>query len=119
MPLVKIDCTQITDWHTFSDVFAAAFGFPGYYGRNMNAWIDCMTYLDDPDAGIERVVDRPRRELMTVDDGIRRAIVKKPKLEAIRAASKAAGNHSLQEEAIRLVATGVTSIEEISRVLKE
>ncbi|PQO45612.1 hypothetical protein C5Y93_14330 [Blastopirellula marina] len=58
-------------------------------------------------------------ELMKVDDGIRRAIVKKPKLEAIRAASKAAGNHSLQEEAIRLVATGVTSIEEISRVLKE
>lgn len=58
-------------------------------------------------------------ELMKVDDGIRRAIVNTPKLEAIRAASKQAGNKTLQEEAIRLVATGVTSIEEISRVLKE
>ncbi|WDI44104.1 ATPase, T2SS/T4P/T4SS family [Bremerella sp. P1] len=58
-------------------------------------------------------------ELMKVDDGIRRAIVKTPKLEAIRGASKQAGNKTLQEEAIRLVATGVTSLEEISRVLKE
>lgn len=58
-------------------------------------------------------------ELMKVNDGIRRAIVKTPKLDAVRAASKAAGNRTLQEEAIRLVATGVTSIEEISRVLKE
>ncbi len=58
-------------------------------------------------------------ELMKVNDGIRRAIVKTPKLEAIRAASKQAGNKTLQEEAIRLVATGVTSLEEISRVLKE
>jgi len=58
-------------------------------------------------------------ELMKVDDGIRRAIINKPKLEAIRAASKQAGNKTLQEEAIRLVATGVTSLEEISRVLKE
>ncbi|MEW4565107.1 ATPase, T2SS/T4P/T4SS family [Bremerella sp. JC770] len=58
-------------------------------------------------------------ELMKVDDGIRRAITKSPKLEAIRAASKQAGNKTLQEEAIRLVATGVTSLEEISRVLKE
>ncbi|MBI1249732.1 hypothetical protein GC197_18050 [bacterium] len=58
-------------------------------------------------------------ELMTVDDGIRRAITKTPKLEAIRAASKQAGNKTLQEEAIRLVATGVTSLEEVSRVLKE
>ena len=23
-------------------------GFPGFYGRNMNAWIDCMTHLDEP-----------------------------------------------------------------------
>jgi len=27
-------------------VFAEALGFPDYYGRNGNAWIDCMTYLD-------------------------------------------------------------------------
>lgn len=58
-------------------------------------------------------------EFMKVNDGIRQAIVRQPKLEAIRAASKAAGNRTLQEEAIRVVATGVTSLEEVSRVLKE
>jgi len=58
-------------------------------------------------------------ELLKVNDQVRQAIVKKPTLESVRAASKAAGNRSLQEEAIRLVATGVTSLEEIQRVLKD
>jgi RNAse (barnase) inhibitor barstar len=50
MTLVKLDTGRITDWNTFHDVFAEVFGFPGFYGRNLNAWIDCMTYLDDPSA---------------------------------------------------------------------
>jgi hypothetical protein len=36
-------------------VFAQSFGFPRFYGRNMDAWIDCMTELDDPDAGMTSV----------------------------------------------------------------
>jgi len=28
---------------------------PGFYRRNMNAWNDCMTYLDDPDSGMSSV----------------------------------------------------------------
>jgi len=47
-PIVKIDTRQIRDWPTFHDVFTAAMGFPPFYGRNMNAWIDCMTSLDTP-----------------------------------------------------------------------
>ena len=39
--------SQITDWNSFHDTFAAALGFPNYYGRNMNAWVDCLTYEDD------------------------------------------------------------------------
>ena len=35
------------DWDTFHDTFADVFGFPSFYGRNMNAWIDCMSYLDE------------------------------------------------------------------------
>ena len=27
----------------------------GNYGRNMNAWNDCMTYLDDPGSGMSSV----------------------------------------------------------------
>jgi hypothetical protein len=55
MRLVKLDTRRITDWDTFHDVFAEAFGFPAFYGRNMNAWIDCMTSLDDPSAGMSDV----------------------------------------------------------------
>src|SRR3984957_5737806 len=47
MTVVKLDMRHITDWDTFHAVFAKAFGFPDFYGRNMNAWIDCMTDLDD------------------------------------------------------------------------
>ena len=30
-------------------------GFPAFYGANWNAWIDCMSYLDDVDAGMSSV----------------------------------------------------------------
>ena len=46
---VVIDCDRIVDSTSFHDVFAETFGFPWYYGRNMDAWIDCMTSLDDPE----------------------------------------------------------------------
>lgn len=55
MPLVRLDAKRIVDWDTFHDVFAEIFGFPSFYGRNMNAWVDCMTYLDDPDAGMTTI----------------------------------------------------------------
>lgn len=42
MKKVKIDTEQIKDWESFHDVFSKTFDFPEYYGRNMNAWIDCM-----------------------------------------------------------------------------
>ena len=44
---VTVDCLKIKDWESFHDVFARSFGFPAFYGRNLNAWIDCMTCLDD------------------------------------------------------------------------
>jgi RNAse (barnase) inhibitor barstar len=49
MPLVHVDGAQLRDWDSFHSVFASAFGFPDFYGRNMNAWIDCMTSLDAPE----------------------------------------------------------------------
>ena len=53
--IIKLDTRPISDWTTFHDVFAKIFGFPGFYGRNMNAWIDCMTCLDDPPAQMTTV----------------------------------------------------------------
>ena len=52
---VKVDCRTINNWTAFHGEFARLFGFPGFYGRNMDAWIDCMTYLDDPDSGLSSV----------------------------------------------------------------
>lgn len=47
-----IDCARITDWESFHDEFHRVFGFPEFYGRNMDAWIDCMTSLDSPSDGM-------------------------------------------------------------------
>ena len=49
MNLVTIDCSKIHDWESFHHYFKKEFGFPDFYGRNMDAWIDCMTYLDEDD----------------------------------------------------------------------
>jgi RNAse (barnase) inhibitor barstar len=76
MLLVKLDTQRITDWDTFHNVFADVFGFPGFYGQNMDAWIDCMTFLDDPTAEMTKVHVPPGGvvvlELENVDEFIKR-----------------------------------------------
>jgi RNAse (barnase) inhibitor barstar len=47
--LATVDCDRITDWPSFHDEFNRVFQFPAFYGRNMNAWIDCMSSLDAPE----------------------------------------------------------------------
>ena len=56
MTVVQIDADRIGDEATFHDVFAEALGFPAFYGRNMDAWIDCLSYADEPAAGMMQVV---------------------------------------------------------------
>ncbi|MFO0811344.1 MAG: barstar family protein [Gemmataceae bacterium] len=76
MTLVEIDTGRIRDWDTFHDVFAEVFGFPAFYGRNMDAWIDCMTWLDDPSAEMTAIHAPPGGvvvlQLAAVDDFARR-----------------------------------------------
>ena len=55
MPLVRIPTSRITDWESFHRVFAETMGFPTFYGRNMSAWIDCMTSLDSPNDGMSKI----------------------------------------------------------------
>ena len=52
---VHIDCARIVDKATFHDVFAEALGFFAEYGRNMDAWIDVMSSLDDEPSGLSTV----------------------------------------------------------------
>jgi hypothetical protein len=62
MPVVEVPTDEITYWDTFHDVFAAVLGFPEFYRRNMNAWIDCLTYADEDD-GMRSVVGSARRRV--------------------------------------------------------
>jgi hypothetical protein len=63
--VITFNTSGITDWESFHDVSAATFGFPAFYGRNMNAWIDCMTDVDDPAAGMAQVTIA-RNEILTI-----------------------------------------------------
>ena len=83
-PVVRIDTRRIHDWGSFHTVFADLLGFPGCYGRNMNAWIDCLTSLGEPADGMTSVHAPPGGVLVLqldhVDDFAKRC----PKLyEAI------------------------------------
>jgi len=41
--VITVDCESTVDSESFHSVFSEAFGFPGFYGRNMNAWIGKTT----------------------------------------------------------------------------
>ena len=58
MAIARIEPAKITNWQTFHSVFAEELGFPDFYGRNIDAWIDCLTYLRDND-GMGRFVLQP------------------------------------------------------------
>jgi hypothetical protein len=47
MARVRLNTEAISDWASFHEECARALGFPDFYGRNMNAWIDCLSYLRD------------------------------------------------------------------------
>ncbi len=49
MATVRIDGAAITGWDAFHTQSQQVFGFPDFYGRTMDAWIDCLSYLRDDD----------------------------------------------------------------------
>jgi type IV pilus assembly protein PilB len=59
----------------------------------------------------------PVTELLTPSDELRDAIVRGATAHEIRAAMRAAGFPTMREQALRLVVLGLTSIEEVNRVL--
>ena len=63
MPQVQLHGASIRDWDAFHDQSAAVFGFPTFYGRNMNAWIDCLTYVREGD-GMSRFELGPTEALV-------------------------------------------------------
>jgi CheY-like chemotaxis protein len=59
----------------------------------------------------------PVAELLTPSDSLRDAIVRGATAHEIRAAMRAAGFPTMRDQAMRLVSEGITSIEEVDRVL--
>lgn len=58
-------------------------------------------------------------ELIKISDEMKQALIAQPRLEVLRQLSRKAGNRTLQEEGVLLVARGVTAINELQRVLKQ
>ena len=54
-PIVDVDLAAVSDTQSFHATWSVALGFPDFYGANWSAWIDCMTSLDDPDAGMTSI----------------------------------------------------------------
>jgi general secretion pathway protein E len=58
-------------------------------------------------------------EVAVIDDKLKQAMLKAPNAETLKKFSRAAGNRTLQEEGVLLIAQGITSIVELQRVLKQ
>jgi len=57
-------------------------------------------------------------EVLFVDDSVRAAMLKKPTVEAVSQAAVQAGHPGLVRQAYRLVLEGITSIQEVQRVMR-
>lgn len=69
MPIVRVPLDRVVDWDTCHDVFTEVLGFPDFYGRNMAAWVDCLTYADEDDG--MRNTTAPDGDVLTLQlDGV-------------------------------------------------
>lgn len=57
-------------------------------------------------------------EVLVVNDNLRRVLARQPDYATLRKAARAAGMATLQEEGVVLLAQGITSYEELARVLQ-
>ena len=64
MKTVTLNGTAMSDEQSFHAEFQSALGFPAFYGRNMDALIDCLGYADDPSAGMCSVCVTPGEVLV-------------------------------------------------------
>ncbi|MBK9162967.1 MAG: barstar family protein [Acidobacteria bacterium] len=57
MAAVRFESSNVQDWKSFHEYCMEVFGFPDFYGKNMDAWIDCMSSLDEE--GMTRFLIKP------------------------------------------------------------
>ena len=58
-------------------------------------------------------------EMLEVDDHLRQALVKNPQVDVLQKLARKSGFRTLQEEGVLQVASGVTSLAELQRILKQ
>lgn len=68
MAKVRLDTNLITDWASFHQACKEAFGFPAFYGENMNVWIDCLSYLTSDDGMTKFVLSEDEKLHIEVTD---------------------------------------------------
>src|SRR5262245_25347046 len=64
--IIRIDARQLTSPAALHKVLAEAFGFPKEYGKNLDGLVDCLTDLDNPQAGMSRVHVFPGQVVLLV-----------------------------------------------------
>ena len=79
MPTANLNAALIDNWDGFHSVVATVFGFPAFYGRNMNAFIDCLTYLDEGD-GMSSFALGPAERLEIVIVGFQVLLARLPEI---------------------------------------
>jgi RNAse (barnase) inhibitor barstar len=52
---VRLNGSAIHDHASLHRECQRVLGFPDFYGQNWNAWIDCMSDIDDPSAGMSTI----------------------------------------------------------------
>ena len=72
--MIKIQVSEniFKEDSTFHKIFAEVMGFPDFYGSNWDAWIDCMSYINVPDAQMSKIVVSNEELLeieILIDDG--------------------------------------------------
>lgn len=77
---IEIDFGQIKDQESFHALFKEVMGFPDFYGMNYDAWIDCMSYIDEPSAGMSRITVAPDESLNIVIKNTETAIKHCPEM---------------------------------------
>jgi RNAse (barnase) inhibitor barstar len=66
MPRVVLPTNEIRNEKTFHAVCQRVFGLPDFYAHTMDAWVDCLSCLDDPAAEMSSLTLAPGELLLIV-----------------------------------------------------
>jgi len=69
MPRIVLPTSEIRNEKTFHAVSQRVFGFPDLYDHTMDAWVDCLSCLDDPAADMSSFTLAPGELLLIVVPG--------------------------------------------------